>query len=220
MSRAKEEVLERIHRVGLVPVVRASSATEALAIAAAIAAGGVTVLEIAMTVPNAVEVIRTLVRERPELLIGAGTVPDAEAALICMDAGAEFIVSPSTDVGTIEFCVRQSLAVLPGALTPTEIVIAWKAGADAVKVFPVSAMGGARYLRSLKAPLPHIGLVPTGGVSLDTAMEFLAAGAFALGVGAELADASAIADGQPEKITDTARAYLRVIAEWRAATGS
>lgn len=211
----KPEVLQRMARTGIVPVLRATSTDEALAIAHAIAAGGVDVLEVTMTVPGALDVIRRLRRDAPGTLVGAGTVLDAETAQRCMDAGAEFIVGPSTDLRTIEICRRHSVAVLPGALTPTEIVTAWQAGADVIKVFPINAMGGAKYLKSLKAPLPEVQLLPTGGVSVATAAEFLEAGAFALGVGADLADAKAIAEGKPERITETARAYLRAIAAWR-----
>ena len=211
----KQEVLDRMKGTGLVPVLRATSVTDALAIAKAIAAGGVDVLEVTMTVPGAMDVIRTLVREEPQILVGAGTVLDPETARACMLDGAQFIVSAATNVNTIEVCRRYSCAVLPGALTPTEVVTAWQAGADVIKVFPASAMGGAKYLKSLKAPLPQIDLIPTGGVSLATAAEFLDAGAFALGVGADLADCAAIAEGKPERITETARAYLRVIAQWR-----
>ncbi len=211
----KLEVLRRMAQTGLVPVLRATSTTEALAIARAIATGGVDVLEVTMTVPGAMEVIRTLLREEPQILVGAGTVLDPETARACMLEGAQFIVSPATNPRTIEMCRRYSVAILPGALTPTEVVTAWQAGADVIKVFPASAMGGAKYLKSLKAPLPQVELIPTGGVSVATATEFLEAGAFALGVGADLADARAIAEGKPERITETARAYLRVIAAWR-----
>ncbi len=211
----KTEVLKRMADTGLVPVLRATSTREALAIARAIAAGGVDVLEVTMTVPGAMEVIRTLLREEPQILVGAGTVLDPETARICMLEGAQFVVSPATNPRTIEICRRYSVAILPGALTPTEVVTAWQAGADVIKVFPASAMGGAKYLKSLKAPLPQVELIPTGGVSVATATEFLEAGAFALGVGADLADSKAITEGKPERITETARAYLRVIAAWR-----
>ena len=208
----KAEVLGRIHEVGLLPVLRASSLEEALALAAAIEAGGVTVLEVTMTVPGAVELIRRLVAEAGDrLLIGAGTVLDAEKARECMDAGAQFIVSPALNVETIKVCNREGVAVLPGALTPTEILTAWQAGADVVKVFPASAVGGAKYLKAIKAPLPQIELVPTGGVSLATAQEFLEAGAFALGVGGELVDAGAIRAGKPEVVTENARKYLAIV---------
>jgi 2-dehydro-3-deoxyphosphogluconate aldolase/(4S)-4-hydroxy-2-oxoglutarate aldolase len=133
-----------------------------------------------------------------------------------MLAGAEFIVSPSLNVKTIEICRRYGVAVMPGALTPTEVVTAWEAGADVVKVFPCSALGGAKYLKALKAPLPQIELIPTGGVSLSTAAEFLAAGAFALGVGGDLVNSKAIAEGKPEIVTQTAREYMEIIRKSRS----
>jgi len=172
---------------------------------------------VTMTVPGAIQVIEILVREAGDrILIGAGTVLDPETARACMLAGAEFIVSPSLNLKTIEICHRYSVAIIPGALTPTEVVTAWEAGADVVKVFPCSAMGGAKYLKALKAPFPQIELIPTGGVSLSTAAEFLAAGAFALGVGADLVDAKAIAAGTPEIITHNARKYVEIVRAFSA----
>ena len=213
----KQDVIQQMRHIGLVPVLRADSKAEALALAEAIAAGGVTVLEVTMTVPGAVRVMARLTRERPDLLIGAGTVLDPETARICLLEGAQFIVSPALNVRTVELCNRYSVAVLPGALTPTEVVTAWQAGADVIKVFPASAMGGAKYLASLKAPLPQVELIPTGGISHATAPDFLAAGAFALGVGADLVDPKAIAAGTPERITENARKYLSIVREYRAA---
>ena len=212
----KAEVLAAIKHIGLVPVLRAGSVDQALALAEAIAAGGVTVLEITMTVPGAIQVIRRLAETRPDLLIGAGTVLDPETARICILEGAQFVVSPALNLATLDMCHRYSIAALPGALTPTEIVTAWQAGADVVKVFPASAMGGASYLRSLKAPLPQVELIPTGGVSLITAEEFLHAGAFALGVGADLVDVKAIDNGRPESVTESARKYLAIVNSFRA----
>jgi 2-dehydro-3-deoxyphosphogluconate aldolase/(4S)-4-hydroxy-2-oxoglutarate aldolase len=161
--------------------------------------------------------MRRLAHERPDILIGAGTVLDPETARMCILEGAKFVVSPALNIATIEMCHRYSIAVLPGALTPTEVVTAWQAGADVVKVFPASALGGARYLTALKGPLPQVELIPTGGVSLATAKEFLHAGAFALGVGSDLVDAKAMAEGKPEKITATARQYLQIVDEFRNA---
>jgi 2-dehydro-3-deoxyphosphogluconate aldolase/(4S)-4-hydroxy-2-oxoglutarate aldolase len=212
----KAKVLAELKGIGLVPVLRASSVEKALALAEAIAAGGVTVLEITMTVPGAIEVMRRLAETRPDILIGAGTVLDPETARMCILEGAQFVVSPAVNVKTIEMCHRYSVAVLPGGLTPTEIVTAWQAGADVVKVFPASAMGGAAYLKNLKAPLPQVELIPTGGVSLATATGFLEAGAFALGVGGDLVDAKAMAEGRPEVVTETARKYLGIVKEFRA----
>ena len=211
----KAEVLKSLREIGLVPVLRAESETQALALAAAIAAGGVTVLEVTMTVPGAIRVMRRLAEERPDILIGAGTVLDAETARMCILEGAQFVVSPALKISTIEMCHRYGVAVLPGALTPTEIVTAWEAGADVVKIFPASSLGGAKYLKSVKAPLPQVEMIPTGGVSLATAAEFLEAGAFALGVGADLVDLKAIAKGTPETITESARKYLAIVREFR-----
>lgn len=211
----KAEVLKSLREIGLVPVLRAESETQALALASAIAAGGVTVLEVTMTVPGAIRVMRRLAEERPDILIGAGTVLDAETARMCILEGAQFVVSPALKIPTIEMCHRYGVAVLPGALTPTEIVTAWEAGADVVKIFPASALGGAKYLKSVKAPLPQVEMIPTGGVSLATAAEFLEAGAFALGVGADLVDLKAIAKGTPETITESARKYLAIVREFR-----
>jgi 2-dehydro-3-deoxyphosphogluconate aldolase / (4S)-4-hydroxy-2-oxoglutarate aldolase len=213
----KQEVLSRIAEVGVVPVVRASSAEEAMQVVEAIKEGGVTVLEITMTVPRAVRVIEQLAdRYGAEVVVGAGTVLDAETARACILAGAAFVVSPSLNTGTIELCRRYSVAVMPGALTPTEVVTAWQAGADVVKVFPCGALGGAKYLKSLKAPLPQIEMIPTGGVSLQTAAEFIEAGALALGVGADLVDTKAIRAGEARKVTEAARAYVAAV---RAARG-
>src|SRR5271167_782446 len=194
----KHEVLQSLQNIGLVPVLRADSVDKALAIAGAIADGGVTVLEITMTVPGAIEVMRKLSEQRPDILIGAGSVLDPETARMCILEGAKFVVSPALNLKTIEMCHRHSVAVLPGALTPTEIVTAWQAGADVVKVFPASAMGGAKYITALKGPLPQIEMIPTGGVTLANASDFLEAGAFALGVGSDLVSAKAMADGKPE----------------------
>ena len=204
-------VLKALANLGLVPVLRAESAEQALALADAIAAGGVTTLEVTMTVPGAIRVMRTLAEQRPDILVGAGTVLDPETARMCILEGAQYVVSPALKLRTIELCHRYGVTVLPGALTPTEIVTAWEAGADVIKIFPASALGGAKYLKSVKAPLPQVEMIPTGGVSLASAREFLEAGAFALGVGADLVDPKAIAQGHPETITENARKYLAIV---------
>jgi len=211
----KAAVLASLKEIGLVPVLRASSVDQALAVAEAIAAGGVRALEITMTVPGAIEVMRTLAERCPDILIGAGTVLDAETARMCILEGAKFVVSPALNLETVELCHRYSIAVLPGALTPTEVVTAWQAGADVVKIFPASAVGGAKYLAALKAPLPQVDMIPTGGVSLETAAEFLEAGAFALGVGSDLVNTKAIAEGKPEVITESAKNYLAIVREFQ-----
>ncbi len=214
----KTEVLNRIEEIGVIPVVRAASAEEASTVAEVIREGGIPVLEITLTVPGAINVISELSkRYGAEVLVGAGTVIDAEAAQACIDAGAQFVVSPSLNIQTIECCNKAGVAVFPGALTPTEVVTAWQAGADAVKVFPCSAVGGPKYLRALKAPLPQIKLVPTGGVSLTTAKDFIAAGAWALGVGADLVNTQAIKSGDRESVVAAARGYIAAVREARAA---
>jgi 2-dehydro-3-deoxyphosphogluconate aldolase/(4S)-4-hydroxy-2-oxoglutarate aldolase len=212
----KSEVLKHIRATGLIPVIRAETAELALRAVAAIKAGGVDVLEVTMTVPGAIEVIEQLnAAFGSEVLIGAGTVLDPETAERCIKAGAQFIVSPALNEETIAFCRSQEVAVFPGALTPTEVVRAWNAGADAVKIFPAGALGGASYLKALKAPLPQVELVPTGGVSLKTAADFIRAGAMALGVGADLVDTKALREGHDEIVTERARQYLEVVREAR-----
>jgi 2-dehydro-3-deoxyphosphogluconate aldolase/(4S)-4-hydroxy-2-oxoglutarate aldolase len=217
----KSEVLQRIRDVGVIPVVRASSADEAIQTVAAIRAGGVSLLEITMTVPGAVQVIETLAKEfGDEAIVGAGTVLDGQTASACIAAGARFIVSPVLNLETIAFCRERDVTVMPGALTPTEIVTAWNAGGDFVKVFPCGALGGASYIRSLKAPLPQIELVPTGGVTLTTAASFIQAGAAAIGVGADLVDVKAIRAGEPHKVIAAARAYVAAVRSARASSAS
>ena len=213
----KTEVLQRIRATGLIPVVRAESADLAMRAVEAIKAGGVDVLEVTMTVPGAIDVIAKLAATfGAEVVIGAGTVLDPDTANKCVQAGAQFIVSPALNEETISFCRRNDVAVFPGALTPTEVVHAWNAGADAVKVFPAGAVGGASYLRALKAPLPQIELVPTGGVSLKTAADFIKAGAMALGVGADLVDTKALREGHYQLITERAKEFLKIVREARA----
>ncbi len=211
------DIVKRIREVGLVPVVRAASAEEAFAAVEAIRAGGIPILEITLTVPGAVKIIRELTKRLgDDALIGAGTVLDAEKAQECLDAGAKFIVSPALDTPTIELCRRAVVPIFAGALTPTEILTAWKAGANAVKVFPANAVGGATYLKSIKAPLPQIELLPTGGVNLETVAEFIQAGAFALGVGADLVDLAAFRRGESAALTEKARRYVAAVAAARA----
>jgi len=212
----KSEVLKQIKDTGVIPVVRATTADEAMRAIDAIREGGISVLEITMTVPGAVGVIEQVVaRFGNDALVGAGTVLDAETAKACIAAGAQFIVSPALNMETIAYCREQDVAVMPGALTPTEVVQAWNAGADLVKVFPARALGGASYLKALKAPLPHIELVPTGGVSLMTAADFISAGAAALGVGTDLVDIKAIREGQAELITERAKQFVEIVRQAR-----
>lgn len=213
----KSEVLGRIKIIGIVPVVRAPIADEAMRAADALVAGGVPVLEITMTVPGALAVIEQFAKDRGAgVIVGAGTVLDSETARACILAGAQFVVSPVLDARVIATCRRYAVACLPGALTPTEVLAAWEAGADAVKVFPCDAMGGARYLKSLKAPLPQIEMIPTGGVSLDSAAALIHAGAFALGVGGELVDLTELRADRAHVITERARRFVEVVREARA----
>lgn len=213
----KSKVIEQIQKIGILPVLRADSVARALKIAQAIEAGGITALEVTMTVPGAIDVIRTLAEQAGDrILIGAGSVLDPETARLCMLAGAQFVVSPTLKVATIEMCHRYGVAVMPGAITPTEVLTAWEAGADIVKVFPCSAMGGASYLKAIKAPMPQLRLIPTGGVSLATAEEFLRAGALALGVGGDLVNSKASTESEYNTITETARKYLTILKKVRA----
>ena len=213
MPETTEEIIER---VGLIPVLRARTTAQAHAVVKAMIAGGVTVVEVTMTVPGAVDLLRELKEEYPRLLLGSGTVTTAEEAEATIAAGAEFVVSPSFHPAVITRTRTLGKLSIPGALTPTEVITAWRAGADYVKIFPCSAMGGASYLKSLLAPFPDLKLIPTGGVTLQTAEGFLRAGARALGVGSDLVNLTAIDDGLPETITETARAYLKVLAQVRA----
>jgi 2-dehydro-3-deoxyphosphogluconate aldolase / (4S)-4-hydroxy-2-oxoglutarate aldolase len=208
----REETKRTLEQVGLIPVLRASSVQLGHALVEAMMAGGITVVEVTMTVPNALTLLRELKqRHGNKLLLGSGTVTDATQAAATIDAGAEFVVSPSLHLDVIAKTRELSKVSIPGALTPTEVIAAWRAGADYVKVFPCSAMGGASYLKSLLAPFPELKLIPTGGVTLQTVADFLKAGARALGVGTDLVNSAAIAEGKPDLVTNTARAYLQAI---------
>ena len=207
-----EEIKTALERAGLIPVLRASSVEMGHSLVDAMMAGGVTVVEVTMTVPNAVAMLRDLKQKyRDSLLLGSGTVTDAAQVEATIEAGAEFVVSPSLHFDVIARTKELGKVSIPGALTPTEVITAWRSGADFVKIFPCSAMGGASYLKSLLAPFPDLKLIPTGGVTLQTAADFLKAGARALGVGADLVNPKAISDGKPELITNTARSYLEII---------
>ncbi|HKV92690.1 MAG TPA: bifunctional 4-hydroxy-2-oxoglutarate aldolase/2-dehydro-3-deoxy-phosphogluconate aldolase [Candidatus Angelobacter sp.] len=208
------QVQRLILDVGIIPVVRASSARKAMAAVEAVAAGGIPIAELTMTVPGAINVIADLVRTMPaDVVIGAGTVLDAQTAQRCIDAGAEFIVSPGFDPKTVELAKRLDKLVMAGALTPTEVITAWKAGCDFVKIFPCGNVGGAKYIKALKGPLPQVRMIPTGGVNLETAADFLRAGADALGVGSELILPAALESGDATEITRIARCFLAAVAD-------
>ena len=213
----KQKIRDRIAEIGVVPVVRASSSREALIAAEAVCQGGIPIVEITMTVPGAVEVIRELSKSSAsEVLIGAGTVLDPETARRCLDAGAQFLVSPGLNLQTVELAVREKILIMAGALTPTEVITAWNAGSDFVKIFPCGQVGGAKYIKALRGPLPQIPLVPTGGVNLNTAAEFIEAGAAALGIGGELVQAEALKSGKSQVIADNARKFVEIVKQTRA----
>ncbi|MGI8423457.1 MAG: bifunctional 4-hydroxy-2-oxoglutarate aldolase/2-dehydro-3-deoxy-phosphogluconate aldolase [Chloroflexota bacterium] len=217
MNDSRSAVLARLVGIGVIPVVRAASADEALAAVAAIEAGGLPVLEITMTVPGAIGVIEAVAaRYGDTVLVGAGTVLDPETARDCVAAGARFIVSPAVNVRTIEWCRGADVPVMPGALTPTEVLTAWQAGADVVKVFPCDSAGGAAHIKALKGPFPQIPLIPTGGVTLATVADYIRAGAAAVGVGSNLVDTKAIAAGAADRVTEAARQYVEAVRQARA----
>jgi 2-dehydro-3-deoxyphosphogluconate aldolase/(4S)-4-hydroxy-2-oxoglutarate aldolase len=212
----RDVVLRSILDIGVVPVVRTLSAESAVLAIEAVYRGGIRAAEITMTVPGAIKALEKLADAfGDKLVLGAGTVLDPETARICMLAGAQFFVTPALNLKTIEMAKRYSKIIMPGALTPTEIVTAWEAGADFVKVFPCGALGGAKYIKALKAPLPHIEMVPTGGVSLENTADFLRAGAAAVAVGAELIDAKTITEGRYEVFEERARKFLAEVAKAR-----
>ena len=217
----KQSVRDRITQIGIVPVVRASSPSEARLAAEAVCEGGIPIVEITMTVPGAIDVIRELVKHAAsDLLVGAGTVLNVDTARRCLDAGAQFLVSPGFNPHTVDLAGREGKLIMAGALTPTEIIAAWEAGADFVKVFPCGQVGGAKYIKAIKGPLPQVPLVPTGGVNLSTAAEFLEAGAAALGIGGELVPPDALKSGNPRIIIENARKFLAIVAQTRAKMNS
>ena len=211
-----EDVVRRIAEIGIVPVVRAASVNEATRAVEAISAGGIPVVEITMTVPNAVSVIREVAQQyKDKVLLGAGTLTSAEQAEQCIRAGAEFLVSPGLSKSVLAVAQASEKLSIPGALTPTELMNCQELGARLVKIFPCGNVGGAKYLKSLRAPFPNAQLIPTGGVNAGNAADFIAAGAFALGVGADLVDAAALREGNLEKITSAARELVQAVASAR-----
>jgi len=212
----KREVLNRMVSEGLIPVIRVTSAQEAIDVADAIKEGGVTFIEITMSVQGAIDVIKDLTKKyKDEIVMGAGTVLDPETGRAALLAGAQFIVSPTLNLDLIHLAHRYSAVVIPGAMTPTEILTAWNAGADMVKVFPAAQLGGPEYIKALRGPLPQILFVPTGGVNLQNAGAFIKAGCVALGVGGELVDKKALKEKKFNILTENARAFLKAIREAR-----
>jgi 2-dehydro-3-deoxyphosphogluconate aldolase/(4S)-4-hydroxy-2-oxoglutarate aldolase len=213
--------LAHIKQLAVVPIIRTPDRDSALAAVDAVLAGGLDCVEITLTVANAVKAIEAVAdRYGDRVLLGAGTVLDPETARICMLAGAQFFVTPSLNLRTVEMAKRYSKPIFPGALTPTEILTAWEAGADGIKVFPCNSLGGPKYIKAIKAPFPHIELIPTGGVNLETLPAFLAAGSTAVGVGSELVDNQSIAAGNYQLITERSRQFREAVSAWRAQHGS
>ena len=212
----KEKNLQDIVDCGVVAIVRVESAQEAVAVCVAIAKGGVKPIEITMTVPGAIDAIKELKSiAKDEVLVGAGTVLDSETAVAVIHAGAEFVVSPTLNLAVIEVCRRYSKIVIPGAFTPTEILTAWEAGADIVKVFP-ARVGGPKYLVDIKGPLPQIRLLPTGGVSVENTPDFIRAGAVAVAAGTSLVDKKAVSEKKYDIITENAKKFVAAVKLARA----
>jgi 2-dehydro-3-deoxyphosphogluconate aldolase / (4S)-4-hydroxy-2-oxoglutarate aldolase len=210
------QILASIIDIGIVPVVRTANADQALKAIDAIYRGGIRAAEITMTVAGAVKALEKVANEfGDKIVLGAGTVLDPETARICMLAGAQFIVTPSLRPSTVEMCKRYSKVICCGALTPTEVITAWEAGSDVVKIFPADAVGGAKYIKALKGPLPQVEMIPTGGVNLETAGDFLKAGACAVAVGGELVNSKLIADGNYDAIEGRARQLLAAVKKAR-----
>ena len=212
----RQQIRQRIEEVGIIPSVRVSSPSDAIFAAETIARSGIPIVEITMTVPGALEVISELVRNNPEIIAGAGTVLDLETARRCHDAGARFLTSTGIDLEVVEFAAKHDLVVFPGALTPTEVITAWKAGPDFVTIFPCSSMGGPSYIRALKGPFPHIPLIASGGVNQQTAADFLRAGAVALGIGGELIPHEAIHLRQEHWIGELGRRFVAMVKDVRS----
>jgi 2-dehydro-3-deoxyphosphogluconate aldolase / (4S)-4-hydroxy-2-oxoglutarate aldolase len=211
----KDEVRARIEEVGIIPAVRVSSADEARFAAETVNRGGIPIAEITMTVPNATEAIAGLTRSIPQMIVGAGTVLDTETARRCLDAGARFLTSPGLVLEVVEFAAKHGVVVFPGALTATEVITAWKAGADFVKIYPCGQVGGDSYIRSLKTPLPQVSLIASGGVNQQTALNFILAGAAALGIGGDLIPRESVQKRHEDRILELARRFTKMVKEGR-----
>jgi 2-dehydro-3-deoxyphosphogluconate aldolase / (4S)-4-hydroxy-2-oxoglutarate aldolase len=212
----KEHVRSTINEVGILPAIRVASAENARFAAETVAQAGIPIVEITTTTPGAIEVIADLVRSSPQVIVGAGTILDAETARACLKAGAHFLTSPGLDPEIVQFARKENVLMMAGALTPTEVVAAYKAGSDFVKVFPCAQVGGDSYIKALKAPFPQIPLIAAGGVNQQTAGAFILAGASAVGVGGDLIPRSAIELRQPERIRELARRFLGLVRTARA----
>jgi len=211
----KDEVCSRIREIAILPAIRVSSGDDAHFAAEAVTRGGIPIVEITMTVPGALELMAHLVRSDPKVVVGAGTVLNTKTADLCMDAGASFITAPSFSPLIVEFVAKKNIAVLPGALTPTEVITAWSAGADFVKVFPCGPVGGDKYIKALHASLPEVPLIAAGGVNQQTAANFILSGATAIGVGTELIPTEAIQRRQSQRIHELARRFAKLVKDAR-----
>jgi 2-dehydro-3-deoxyphosphogluconate aldolase/(4S)-4-hydroxy-2-oxoglutarate aldolase len=212
----KQQVRDQIEKIGIIPAVRLSSAEDALFAAEAISSGGIPILEITMTVPGAIDVIHELARKYPGMVVGAGTVFDVDIAHRCLDAGATFLTSPGLDLEVVKYGIKRDVVVFPGALTPTEVMMAWKAGADFVKIFPCAQAGGAGYIKALKGPFPDVPLIASGGVNQQTIEKFISAGAIAVGIGRHLIDPKAIQRREGDWVRELARRYLEMVKHTRS----
>ena len=211
-----DAVIHKIYEIGIIPVVRAANLDEARRAVDAICSGGIPVIEITMTVPNAPQMIQELVKHYGDtVLTGAGTVTSAKQAEICLDSGAQFMVSPGLSVPVLQTAAKRGIMAIPGILTPTELMAALEAGANVIKVFPCGSAGGPKHIKALKAPFPATRLVPTGGVNLSNAVDYIAAGSFALGVGADLVDLAALRKNEPAKIVEMAKALTEAVRQAR-----
>jgi 2-dehydro-3-deoxyphosphogluconate aldolase/(4S)-4-hydroxy-2-oxoglutarate aldolase len=209
-------VRARIEEIGILPAVRVSAPERARFAVEAVNRAGIGVAEVTMTVPHALDVISEMSRSLPDMVIGAGTVLDAETARRCVDAGAQFLTSPGLVLEVVEFAVKNDVVVFPGALTPTEVIAAWKAGSDFVKIFPCAEVGGHTYIRTMKVPLPQVPLIASGGVNQQTAVDFILAGATALGIGGQLMPQEALYRRDQTQITELGRRFLNLVKEGRA----
>jgi 2-dehydro-3-deoxyphosphogluconate aldolase / (4S)-4-hydroxy-2-oxoglutarate aldolase len=215
-----EEMIRRIGEIGIVPVIRAANPAEASRAVEAVCAGGISIVEITMTVPDAPRVLREVARANGDFLIGAGTVLNAKQAEICIDAGARFLVSPGLAPDVIHTASKHGVLAIPGAFTPTEVMAAMQLGVDVIKIFPCGSGGGPSHIKALRAPFPDCRFIPTGGVTLKNAEEYFAAGAFALGIGAELADLAALRRNEPHKLTEAAKSLAAIVHKHRTQVNS
>lgn len=212
----REEVRNRIQALGVIPSIRVSTTDDALFAAEAVARGGIPIIEVTLTVPEAIRVISQVVKNAPDVIVGAGSVHDVETAKKCLDSGVQFLSSDGLDPETVRFAVEQNTVVIPGTLTPTGVVTAWKLNPDFVKIVPCGHIGGANYIRDLKAMFPAVPLIAAGGVNQRTAFSFIAAGAVGLGIGGELIPREAIRRRQPDRIAELAHRFLAAVSDARS----